>query len=548
MMNLLQNVYKKLFTLWIVLFCHFVLSNPFLFNPAFFSPQPLPSQVILPQHTPFTSLCPPNTPIQICMALTSFPLVELNTNAMPSATMFTPFSHKPQDISSDRRRRLLSRYRWKSYEYSQEDNRLRNISETERDVTPERDYYRVHIQTTPENNNPTQVIQEERTNGQQQNSVGELRGVQTKDILHIIENPSTQTPTPSVTTPQTQAQEKNKTQKEKRQTEKNKQTAKSITINEPAPTIALNYKSIPQQCPDIKSGNTEAISICVDCSQRTNEQLKRDSAETLQNSNLNTNFNTYLSRKLKGKICHGRNIIDPIKENFETSCGNISFENYISEVLICESCKNKVPPALVLSMMALESSGACFSSGDGGDSHGLFQINVKFHKNPPVCNNQQKAKIQNASLSKLKNGLQCLDNPVTNIKKSIEILKNSYRSVNGSHSNFECQSSNMNTHYTNQWRKALAGYNGGPGHLNRLKQMSKPTAIPKSQWNKMDEWEKIRVQYFFYKRVNPATRMKNLAHTETALGSAGSSQNQLNLFSSWKKTLNNQNNLDQCST
>ena len=555
-MILFQKIYKILFILWSVLFCSTVFSNPFMFNPMLFAPHPLPSQVILPQNTPFTPLCPPNVPIQLCLSMTSFPLVEANPNAVPSTTMFTPFSHKTQDISSNRRKRLLSRYKWKSYEYLNEDNKLRYLPETERDVVPETDYYRVHIQETTDNNSPVQVIQETRTNGQQQNHIGELRGVQTEEILNIIENvspqpaPETAPKQPSTTPPQTPSQPEAKTQGEKdpaTQRRKEPQPAqRAIIINTPVPTIALNYNNIPTQCSDLRSGNTEAISICVDCAQRTNDQLQRDSAETLRNANLNTSFNAYVFTKLKGKICHGRNIAEPIKEHFERTCGNISFDNYISDVLICESCKNKVPPALMLSMMSLESSGACHTTGDDGDSHGLFQINISYHKDPPICSTQQKAKLQTASLAELKTGLQCLGNPVANIRKSIEILKGSYRSVNGSHSDFNCQSPSTNTHQTNQWRKALAGYNGGPKHIDRLKQMPRPQAIPERRWNQMDEWEKIRVQYFFYKRVNPAIRMSNLAHTETALGSSGDSQSQLNLFNSWEQTLGNQNNLDQC--
>ena len=546
-MILFQKTYKILLILWVAFFCPSVFSNPFMFNPMLFAPHPLPSQMMLPQNMPLMPLCPPNVPIQLCLAMTSFPLVEMNPNAVPSTTMFTPFSHKPQDISSNRRKRLLSRDRWKSYEYSDEDNRLRNLSETERDVEPERDYYRVHIQETTDNNSPTQVIQEERTNGQQRSYVGELRGIQTEEILRIVETPSPQ-PTQETTLEQpatkTPPQEKPKAEVEREETP---EPAKPIVINTPVTTIALNYNNIPKKCSDLKSGNTEAISICVDCTQQTNDQLQKDSAKALRNANLNTNFNSYVLRKLKGKICHGRNIVEPIKENFEKTCGNISFDNYISDVLMCESCKNKVPPALMLSMMSLESSGTCFTPGDDGDSHGLFQINIKYHKDPPICSAQQKAKVQTASLAELKTSLQCLGNPVANIRKSIEILKGSYQSVNGSQSAFNCQSSNMNTHQTNQWRKALAGYNGGPGHINRLKRMQKPQAISESQWNKMDEWEKIRIQYFFYKRVNPTIRMSNLAHTETALGSTGDSQDQLNLFNSWKQTLGNQNNLDQCN-
>jgi len=551
-MILFQKICKRLFFLWFAFFCPFVFSNPLTFNPMLFAPHPLPSQVVLPQNTPLMPFCPQNIPIQLCMALTSFPLVETNPNSVPSSTMFTPFSHKPKDISSNRRKRLLSKYRWKSYEYSNEDNKLMYLSKTKRNAEPEEDYYRLHIQEKTDDNTPSQVIQESQIDGKKQSHVGELRAVRANDILRIIESTSTQTPVsqpPHSTSP---PPETTQTETAKQSEEEKPESAQPIIISAPVTAITLNYNSIPKQCSDLRSGNTEAISICVSCTRETNEQLQRDSFNILRNANrlkqnfnsyatLNTDFNFQLSTKLKSKICHGRNIIEPIEETFDTKCGNISFENYLSDVLICESCNNGVPPALILSMMSLESGGACDASGDGGKSHGLFQINSKYHDDPPVCNTKQKTSIQDASLRDLKNSLQCSGNPVANMKKGIEILKTSYLSVNGYNTDFNCQSPDMNTNQINQWRKALAGYNGGSTHVNRLKKMQRPQAIPEKQWNTMDEWEKIRVQYFFYTQADPSIRMGNLAYVETALGSSGEFQSQLHLFNSWKQTLGNQN-------
>jgi len=538
-MILFQKIYKRLLILWMACFCFSTFSNPFIFDPMMFAPHPLPSQIILPQNTPLMPFCPQNMAIKLCLALTSFPMVEMNPNIAPSVTMFTPFAHKSQKISSNRRKRLLSKYKWKSYEYEEDEYTLKNISEEERNVEPEGDYYRVHIQETSEDNSPVQVIQEERANGQQQNSFGELRGIRTEEILRTVENPSIQTTERSLS-PQTAKQETQKS------TEEEKQVTQPTNLNNSAETIALNHNNIPKQCSDLRSGNTEAISICADCTRQTNDQLKRDSAETLGASNLNRTFNTNLLKKLEGKICHGSSIIEPIKNNLERTCGTISFEEYISDILVCESCKHEIPPAAMLAMMSLENDGKCFRSGDDKKSRGLFQINTTFHKDIGICSSQQKRQIQKSSLAQLKAGPQCLENPVINTKKSIEILKSSYKSVNGSKSAFSCQSPNMDTHQTNRWRKAIAGYNGGPGHVKRLKNMQKPEAISKKQWDKMNEWEKIRVQYFFYKKANPTVRMRNLAHVETALGSTGNSTNQMNLFNSWTKSLGNKIDQNQC--
>ena len=569
-MILFPKIYKTLLILWIGLCCPLIFSAPLLFDPMLFSPHHLPSQVMLPQNTPITPLCPPGISIQMCMAFSSFPLVQTSSNNTPSSTMFTPFVHKPKDISPRRRRRLLSRNKWKSYAYSNEDHELRGLSETEKNVEPEDDYYRMHIQEKPETNNIPQVIQESKTNGQQRIHVGELRAIETAEILRSIEpapvpEPPQEPPqAPATESPQTPApvdhpQTTPKPPAEKEiEEEEEEETAQPIVLKRATPAIALNYNSIPNQCADIRSGDTEAVSICADCSLETNRKLQRDSATALGYINIGNNenpritdadtfFNVKLEQKLRGKICHGQNFIKPVKNSFENNCGNISFEDYVSEVLICESCKNKVPPALMLSMMSLESLGKCTSSGDDGTSHGLFQINIKYHKDPPTCSPQQQEKIRQAQLAELKTSLRCLGNPVANIQKSIEILTDFYQTVSGSQNNFDCQSSDMgmDTQKTNQWRKALAGYNGG-NYFNRLKNMPKPKAIPEEQWSKMDEWEKIRVQYFFNKGLDPKRRMQNLAHVETALGNSGDSQGQLNLFNSWEQALENKIDTSKC--
>ena len=533
--------------LWIVFLCPLVFSFSFRFNPIQFAVNLLFSKEVIPEQTPLIPLCPPNISIQLCLASTSFPLVTKEVNTPPSATMFTPISHRPKEISSQRRKQLLSEDKWKSYKYSNENARLVRLPEKERNAEPEEDYYRLHIQENTKNDSLTKVIKVEKINGQLQSHIGELRGVKTANILRVIDNPYTPsaqesskppenpenrsapptTPTaptaPTPPTPPTAPQD-------------SENSSQSIRLDTPVEAIALNYNNIPTQCADVRAGDTEAVSVCIECATNTDKQLQKDSAEILKNANLknttnlNNTFNTFLTKKLKGKICHGQNLISPIKNNFEKKCGNISFENYISKVLICESCKQKVPPALMLAMISLESSGSCFIKGDDGKSRGLFQINTTYHKKPPVCSAQEQAKIQTASLTELKNGLQCLENPISNLKKSIQILKGSYKTVNGKKSyeenenNYNCQSTGVNASQTNKWRKALAGYNGGPAHINRLHKMQKPQAISESQWNKMDEWEKIRLQYFFYTRADPETRMGNLAHVETALGNIGSPQ------------------------
>ena len=570
----IQKINKIILIIGAALFCPLVFSSSFLFNPGFFSPHPLPSQVTIPQNTQIKPLCPPSLPIQLCLAFTSFPLVQTQLNAPPSPTMFTPFSHKTKDISSKRRKRLLSKYRWRSYQYSRKTRKLESLSEKERDIEPEDDYYRLHIQSQPTANRLPKVIQEEKVNGQKSSHVGELRGVPTEEILNIVEegvSPQFEQPAPSTaidrlqTTPQTSTEEEG-LKEEKEEPEEEPAVQAPIITETPVTAIALNYTSVPKQCSDMNSEHTEAVSICVSCSRETNRRLENESLFAFGtiptqiggrtvNTTPDAHYKSQLENKIRGKVCHGSNI-QSIQNNFEKTCGNISFEDYVSEVLVCESCKHKVPPVFMLSMISLESDGRCKARGDDDNSHGLYQINTKYYPDPPRCDVKQKEQIQKAELAELKSGPKCLGNPVVNTQKSIEILKEKYRSVNKSQSDFDCQSSSMNTRQTNQWRKALAGYNGGQSHIQRIQNMPKPEVISSEEWEALDEWQKIRLQYFFYqsytdrsgkiRTISPKVRMGNLAHVETALGSTGNAESQLSLFSSWKEELGDQIDLSKC--
>lgn len=567
-MTLVQKINKTLFILWMVLFCPLVFSAPFSFNPMQLSPHPLLSRVTIPQNTSIRPLCPPGLSIQLCLAYMSFPLVQTQSNKIPFPTMFTPFSHKTQDVSLDKRKNLLSKYKWKSYQYSNIDRRLKRLSKTERNREPKDDYYRLHIQEQSEVDSFTQVIQESKVNGKNKSQVGDLRAVKTEEILNLVEKDASpqfeqdSSATPPPINPLQDAPPvftkfiKEETKEEIKEEIKEEPAVQTPIITKtPLTAIALAYNTTPpKQCSDINSGNTEATSICIECSQGTNNKLQYDAMDALGKLLFNArtspeiHFNLTLENKIKDKICHGGSI-QFIKRNFEQSCGNISFEEYVGEVLICESCKNKIPPALMLSIMSLESDGHCKVKGDDDSSYGLFQINTDYHKKPPPCDPQQKEQIQRAKLAELKNNLQCLENPVANTQKSIEILTKQYGYVNNkSQSSFNCKSSNMSAQQTNKWRKALAGYNGGQTHINNMKDMPKPTAIPEEVWKKMDEWQRIRVQYFFYdkNKAKPEERMRNLAYAETALGSIGNVQN-LSLFKSWEEVLGHQIDLSKCN-
>ncbi len=446
-------------------------------------------------------------PLNSCLALTSFPMINQNQQNLIYSMMMTPILNQSKEISRNRTDRLLSKGRWNSYRYSKRNNRYESISRKERKKRSSRGSY-IHFQDQPEKDIPdsstTAIIENDG-----KRYTGKTSAIPTADL-----------------SPKTQKASELKTARETR----------------PVNTYYGSNRSGSKNCTSIGDSRTESKSLCVDCEKRNIKQAVRRFFGTLRQK---------LSRK---KICTSpQTTIKIIKNNFNQNCQPINFEEYVQE-LTCQSCDNRVPPALMLSMMTAESSGKCQIQGDGGTSHGLFQIN-RNSTNKRSCSSNQKSQIRkSSSLNSLRSQPQCLQNPVVNLEESLKILKEKYKITNDSYPNFNCQYSDLKN--MDSWRKAVAGYNGGQRRIQILERLSKkkPDDLSAEAWNKMSEWEKIRNYYFSCERDDVSNcdqerfeqSVSNLAHTELILGSSNSSQNP-SLFQAWNQHLTRLNNNNQCS-
>ena len=284
-------------------------------------------------------------------------------------------------------------------------------------------------------------------------------------------------------------------------------------------------------CADL-SDNTESQVLCIECLSNRSEQKAI------------SKFSSSFEDKFKAhKICvnEGFDIMNKIEDNFNNNCQPFHFQEYVTE-LACQSCQAQIPPALMLSVMTIESTGRCAITGDDGSSHGLFQINN--NSSPfPSCNAQQTSTIKKGPLDQLRREPACLQNPMINLQESLRILSEKYRSTNNNQSqNFQCRSSDPIN--TDAWRKAIAGYNGGQRRILNIQeviaQKGKPNALSQTAWDQMSEWEKIRTYYFSCARRDvshcPSEDFKpsisNLAHTEVLLGASDQSPS---LFTAWSQ-------------
>ncbi len=243
------------------------------------------------------------------------------------------------------------------------------------------------------------------------------------------------------------------------------------------------------------------------------------------------------------KICHPHISLQVIISNFNSSCPHPyknNFNKFFKETY-CQACQQGVPPELMMSMMAVESSGYCKASNQSLKEHsiGLFQIDSEQH----VCP-RKKSGMSNA---------QCFQNPVTNMQTSIKILKNTYKNSNPqSIPGGQCKPWTKTTlSERNQWRRTVSSYNAGSLWLSRAiysirdertigstkylsfkhkdsKDLNEYKKLLMNEYkNHEASWEELRVYYFVEKlslgnKTGSGREMKytrsNVIHTEMVLG------------------------------
>ena len=222
------------------------------------------------------------------------------------------------------------------------------------------------------------------------------------------------------------------------------------------------------------------------------------------------------------KICSPNIALKALINNFNRDCP-MSFDKFFNSAY-CESCKQSIPPEIMFALMSIESSASCPARAQNEleDSFGLFQINSQEHG----CRDHSTNQTYNKNT---KRSRECLKNPVNNLMKSVDILKDYYTKLNPEPPTKSegCQPwSQMDNKKKDHWRKGVAAYNSGPGWVTRaIKSVKVRTSNYNTEmtgshtgnkWKKAMEkyknedpsWEEMRVYFFTEKLIhNPSLRM-----------------------------------------
>ena len=329
--------------------------------------------------------------------------------------------------------------------------------------------------------------------------------------------------------------------------------------------LCTSFKEASQK----EDQKTQARSICIECHEKSSKDIsfiKRIKQMIQRSSRAAKKGEEEAGENLKQKIrtlCQN-NLISRVEENFNDRCKPLEFREFVKNVLICESCSAGVPPALMLAIMSAESTGRCAVKNDDNEySLGLFQINAETNKKGRLpCTQDQlttleilKGKGKDDYLQSLLAGgggkkkppkPHCLQNPIVNLRESLRIINNKYKRTEGEIPKpKQCGVDEAAINNPDDWRKALAAYNGGEGRIQSIIKVIKEQNknIPedmKEEWEKMSQWQKIKAYYFhcdwlqknkktkkaeYGKCMNEGDKYswdisaKNLAYVESMMGS-----------------------------
>lgn len=187
--------------------------------------------------------------------------------------------------------------------------------------------------------------------------------------------------------------------------------------------------------------------------------------------------------------------------NYEATCPG-KFADFKREITRVGQ-ERKIPVEILLSIMQIESSGRCRGirkPATASVNVGLFQINTN-STSIPRCNPGQLQMLRHATtMQQLRDGnVRCLDNPVVNLDEASQILRSKYADVNTQKQPDPGQWDKSTPASHDDWRKALAAYNGGQSYL--FQAYNDILNYNQTHGTHLDtySWENRRV--FFFRRV-----------------------------------------------
>ncbi|MES2768026.1 MAG: transglycosylase SLT domain-containing protein [Bdellovibrionota bacterium] len=290
---------------------------------------------------------------------------------------------------------------------------------------------------------------------------------------------------------------------------------------------------------------TEAKTCIADCDDENSLQkrIRADLQSELTKVKNHTNA-MMRSKRIGGSF-------DAIARNFERTCFGLKFDdfaNYVKEV----APKQNIPAEVMLGILTQESAGVCHAVGDKksrSKSVGLFQLNTRTVTNVDSCTPQQLQSLKGKTIDQMASdsSLRCLQNPAVNLEGGMKVLLNKYSIVNNGAQPTSSSWATMSLTEKDNFRKALAAYNGGEGWV----QISKSDiAFAKDKFDIAlnNDWETVRLFMFRHKlRANGyvgknKSRMtkwetSNVAYVDAILGRGTGEDSQKGFTDHWHAAL-----------
>jgi hypothetical protein len=304
------------------------------------------------------------------------------------------------------------------------------------------------------------------------------------------------------------------------------------------PTVSSYANSHSAQITEAKTCNGE-------CGNQSAfiEKIRKDLKTDLQRVANQTNAN------MRSKISNDS--FTAIARNFERTCFGLKFDDFVNYVRQAAPAKN-IPTEVMLGILTQESAGICQAVGDkksSSKSVGLFQLNTRTITNVNACTRNQLQQLQGKSITQMSSdrSLRCLQNPAVNLEGGIKVVLQKYREVNGSEP-LSSSWSSMSLEQKDNFRKALAAYNGGELWTG-IAQKDIQYAQNKFGIKLNNDWETMRLFMFRHRLrqngivASNKTRankweISNVAYADAILGRGNGEASQKGFTDHWQVALN----------
>lgn len=266
------------------------------------------------------------------------------------------------------------------------------------------------------------------------------------------------------------------------------------------------YKPVDPQYRNLKSNQSTEAGLCHEC-------RKMSSSVQRLKDHLPITLGKLAARTEKSVQPFGQ-VEKKVPTRFKATCGiNFAgFEKYMDKQLSSDPGLSK----LLKMVMVKESAGRCQAENPEGwrpNSIGLFQINLG-STDYLKCSGEQSKKLKSMTLSQMASSgsVQCLENPVLNLKEAIRIYKEKERMLFGKRRGQPAHFDKTKMTDDERLRMILSAYNGGQKWVIRAK-------MALQEYNKKmgtdadhNKWEDLRL-FYLRRALTNSEQIEMMGHT-----------------------------------